>query len=192
MELLDGYKRPWDRVTDLVKRGILTKVKSTIYVPGPSLKMRGPEPMLLANHLASPSYISMETALAYWQMIPERVYEYRSATTGRSVAYATPVGQFTFRHFPLPYYSFGQETIELAPDQAVIIATPEKALCDKIVATSALLLRGMTQTREWLLGDMRIERDTLRSLRLEEIKQWLKDAPKRESIEWLIKTIEQL
>jgi hypothetical protein len=54
--------------------------------------MGPPEAFLLANQLASPSFVSFETALSHWRPIPERVYEVASAITGRSRAYSTPAG----------------------------------------------------------------------------------------------------
>lgn len=191
-ELLSDYRRPSDRISDLVKAGILTKVKAKVYVPGPALKMRGPEPMLLANLIASPSYVSMETALMFWQMIPERVYEYKSAISGRSVNYTTSVGTFRYTHIPLPYFAFGQISVELAPEQVALFGNAEKALCDMVVASKGLLLRSVAQTREWLLEDMRMDRDRLRELQTDKMKQWVDDAPKQDSLNWLIKTLDDL
>lgn len=190
--LLKNYKRPGDRITDLIKQGVLTQLKSKIYIPGPALKMRGPEPFLLANHLAGPSYVSMETALSHWHIIPERVYEISSATTGRSKIFSAAVNRYSYIHLPLPYFSFGQRSVEVATRQVAIIATPEKALCDTIIATSALLFRSTKQVKPWLLDDMRMDRDELRKLRPAIIRDWLPNAPKKESLEWLVKTLEEL
>ena len=192
LELLKGYKYPQDRTSALVKQGILTQVKAKVYVPGPNLRMQGPEPFLLANHLAGPSYVSATTALSYWQLIPERVFETSSAITGRSRVYSTPVGRFSYTHLPLPYFSFGQRSVEVATRQVALVASAEKALCDQIITTKGLLLRSPAQTRAWLLEDMRMERDALRALRTDQIQEWLADAPKRESLQWLIKTLQEL
>lgn len=190
--LLKDYKRPGDRITDLIKQGILAQLKSKIYIPGPVLKMRGPEPFLLANHLAGPSYVSMEAALAHWHIIPERVYGISSATTGRSKTYSTAVGRYSYIHLPLPYFSFGQRSIEVATRQVAIIATAEKALCDTVIATSGLLFRSIKQVKPWVLENMRMDRDELRKLRPAIIREWLPNAPKKESLEWLVKTLEEL
>ena len=71
LDLLKDYRRPNDKLNELVRQGRLTNVKRGIYIPGPNLGLKGPEPFLLANHLAGPSYISMESALSHWGMIPE-------------------------------------------------------------------------------------------------------------------------
>jgi hypothetical protein len=190
--LLRDYESPSDKISELVKRGILTLVKAKVYVPGPNLKMRGPEPYLLANQLASPSYVSMETALSHWGIIPERVFEIASAFTGRSRIYETPVGRFRYTRFPLPYFSFGQVSLELAPRQVVLIANAEKALCDTVIATTGLLFRSPRNAKEWLLDNMRMERDILRELNTTGMREWINDAPKKESLGHLIKALEDL
>ena len=62
--LLKDYKRPYDKINELVKQQILLPVKRGIYIPGANLKMAKPEPFLLANHLLGPSYVSMDSALS--------------------------------------------------------------------------------------------------------------------------------
>jgi len=192
LDLLKEYKRPFDKITELVKQGILIPVKRGIYVPGPILRIAKPEPFLLANHLLGPSYISFETALSYWNLIPERVYELSSATSQNSKIYKTKVGRFSYKHVPLPYYSFGIKQVELVKNQNVLIATAEKALCDKIVTTSGLLLRSNKQVMELLIDDLRMEKDMLRNLNYDEIGKWIINAPKKASLTILVKTLKGL
>ncbi len=192
LDLLKEYKRPYDKITELVKQGILVPVKRGVYVPGPKLSIAKPEPFLLANHLLGPSYISFETALSYWNLIPERVYEVSSATSQNSKIYKTKVGRFNYKHVPLPYYSFGIKQVELVKNQNVLIATAEKALCDKIVTTSGILLRSNKQVMELLIDDLRMEKNMLRNLNYNEIGKWIINAPKKTSLTILIKTLKEL
>lgn len=192
LDLLKDYKRPYDKINELVKQKILTPVKRGIYIPGDELKIAGPEPFLLANHILGPSYVSMEAALSHWGLIPERVYEITSMTTADSKIYRTPAGRFSYRHLPLPYYSFGIRRVELTERQAVLMASPEKALCDKIVATSGILLRSTRQTKEFLLEDLRMEEDDLQKMDTAAISSWLKNTPKKESLGMLVKTLNNL
>src|SRR3546814_12610637 len=78
---------------------------------------RRPEPFLLANHIFGPSYVSVETALSYYGLIPERVYETTSMTTQAPRKFNTPLGTFTYTRLPLPYYAFGTRSVKLANDQ---------------------------------------------------------------------------
>ncbi|MCA6378425.1 MAG: hypothetical protein IM574_04170 [Cytophagales bacterium] len=190
--LLSDYKRPYDKINELVKQHILQPVKRGVYVTGARLNVNRPEPFLLANHLLGPSYVSFESALSYWGLIPEKVHEVSSATTQDTKTYDTTVGRFSYAHLPLPYYSFGIQQLELTKKQRVLIATPEKALCDKIIASSGILLRSSKQVMEFLVDDLRIEKDRLLKLNTKKMSEWIKEAPKRSSLGILIKTLEQL
>src|SRR6266496_1157769 len=192
MDLLKGYKRPYDKINELVKKGELTPVKKGLYIPGAKLKTRQPESFLLANHLWGPSYVSMETALAHWGLIPERVYEISSVTVKSTKTYKTPVGRFSYFHAALPYYAFGIRSVALTSKQVVLIASPEKAVCDKIVMTSGVFLRSTNQVKEFLMDDLRIEEDQLRKLNLSEISSWIGAAPKKSSLSMLVNTLGNL
>jgi hypothetical protein len=95
-------------------------------------------------------------------------------------------------HLPLPYYAFGQQQLKLSEKQTALIASPEKALCDKLIATSGLLFRSEGGLRSWLIEDMRIDRNPLRILQPKIIRSWAKDAPKQQSILLLAKTLEDI
>jgi hypothetical protein len=82
--------------------------------------------------------------------------------------------------------------LELTPRQHVLIATPEKALCDKIITTSGLLLRSIKQTKDLLIDDLRIEKEMLRTLNIKKIESWAPKAPKKSSLLILIKTLKSL
>ncbi|MFA6086059.1 hypothetical protein [Mucilaginibacter sp.] len=192
MSFLKDYKRPNDKLKALKAEGVIESIKKGLYIAGPKISSSKPENFLLANQIYGPSYVSLETALSYHDLIPERVYETASMTTKTSKEFNTPAGLFTYTHLPLPYYAFGLNMVKLSPEQCAIIASPEKALCDKIVSTSGVLLRSTTQAKAYLLEDLRIEESSLKKLDLKNILSWLTDAPKKESLETLIKTIENL
>lgn len=163
-----------------------------MYIIGPSLSSRRPSLYLLANHIYGPSYVSLEAALSYWGLIPEQVVTVSSMTTGSSKVFRTSIGLFQYTRLRLPYYSFGIRMVESASDQAMLIASPEKALCDIIAVKSGLLLRSITQTRDFLTEDLRMERDTLTQLDQAMIQSWIPDAPKKSSLVMLLKTLEGL
>lgn len=192
MEILEGYRRPNDKISELIKKGELIALKRGLYIPGVELDLPIPHEFLIANHLCGPSYVSTETALWYWGMIPERVYEVTSITLQSSKTYRTPVGRFSFRHLKSPYYSFGIKRIELAPKQIALIATKEKALCDKIITTTGVNLRSIPSTQDFLLSDLRIDEEELKSLDLALISSWIPAAPKSSSLNMLVKTIDSL
>ncbi len=192
LDMLREYKRPHDKIDELVRQQMLLQIKRGLYIAGSKLNIASPEPFLIANHLYGPSYVSLETALSHWGLIPERVYEISSITTNNSKTYKTAVGRFSYKYMPLPYYSFGIKQVQLTSKQTVLMASPEKALCDKIITTPGILLRSVKQTMEILIEDFRIEESSLLKLDVTAISNWLKDAPKEKSLMTLVKTLQNL
>ncbi|MCE7053940.1 MULTISPECIES: hypothetical protein [unclassified Algoriphagus] len=192
LSLLKNYKRPNDKISELIKARWLIGLKNGLYVPGPKSKLLLPESLLIANHLWGPSYVSMESALSFWGLIPERVFETTSMTVKPTKTFKTELGRFSYKRTSLPYYSFGIRTVDVTPKQAVMIASPEKAICDKIVMTSRLNLRSIKQAMGFLTEDIRIDEDIIRGLKVDVIETWISDAPKQNSLLMLIKTIRNL
>lgn len=192
LDILKEYKRPHDKIDELVRQQMLLQIKRGLYITGPRLSIASPEPFLIANHLYGPSYISLDTALSHLGLIPERVYEISSITTNKSKTYKTAIGRFSYKYMPLPYYSFGIKQVQLTSKQTVLMASQEKALCDKIITTSGVLLRSVKQTMEILIEDFRINKGSLRKLDVTAISNWLKDAPKQNSLMTLVKTLKSL
>lgn len=193
VSIFKEYERPNDKIYQLAKEGVIQSVKKGLYVAGPALNIdRQPEPFLLANHILGPSYVSVETALAYHGLIPERVYEIASMTTQARRKFNTPLGTFTYTRLPLPYYAFGIRSEKLADDQYAMVASPEKALCDKIITTSGLLIRSKKTAREFLLENMRMDEGALRQLNTKEMTSWIKGSLKEESLSMVVNAIQEL
>lgn len=192
LAMLKDYKRPNDKISEWVKSGELLSLRRGLYIPGPETGLQVPEPFLIANHLRGPSYVSLETALSYWGFTLERVYEITSATRKTTKKYETPIGRFNYKYLPFPYYSFGIKSIKLTSKQTVLIASCEKAVCDKIVLTSGITLRSTRQTKDLLLEDLRMDETMLKQLDTAIIHSWLDDAPKKSSLIMLIKTLQEL
>lgn len=191
-DVLAEYRRPNDKINDLVQSGFLISLRRGLYVPGPELDLPLPHLFVIANHLRGPSYVSLETALAHWEMIPERVYEINSITLKTSHLYNTPIGSFTYRHLDAPYYSFGLQRVEVGDNQFALMASPEKAVCDKIITTVGITLRSQSQTMAFLMDDLRIDEEALEHLNLNTISSWIKDAPKASSLQMLVNTLQGL
>lgn len=191
-ESLSEYNRPNDKISELIKEGDLIPLRRGLYIQRSKDDLSVPDSYLIANHLRGPSYVSMECALAYWELIPERVYEISSATLKTTKTYKTPVGRFSYFRLPSPYFSFGITNIRINERQTALMATREKAICDKIVLTSGINLRSMQQTRDFLILDLRIDESALEALDTLCIASWIPDAPKKSSLKMLVKTLENL
>ncbi len=192
LSLLTGYSRPNDKIGELMKAGQITSLRKGLYVMGSKFQGSHPSPFLIANHLRGPSYVSLDSALAYWGLIPEKVYEISSLTTKTSKEYKTSAGSFHYYYSPIPYYSFGIKSVQLTEKQVVLMASPEKAICDKIIMTPGVLLRSQKQTHEFLLEDLRMDAEILGQLDYEAIWSWICQSSKKESLSMLVRTLKNL
>ncbi|MBW7997648.1 MAG: hypothetical protein FVQ81_13940 [Candidatus Glassbacteria bacterium] len=89
-----------------------------------------------ANKIYNPSYLSLETALKYYGLIPEEIFQLTSVTTKKTAKFATPVGNFSYRHLK-PALFFGYRLVELGK-RRVLIAEPEKAVLDYLYLTPSM------------------------------------------------------
>jgi predicted transcriptional regulator of viral defense system len=177
---------------EMVNQGILVQLRRGLYMTSPLVSKITPEPFLIANHLYGPSYISLDSALFHWGLIPERVFEISSVTTKVSKRFVVNNVVYSFTHLPIAYYPLGIQSLSLTETQTVLIASPEKALCDKVITTAGINLRSRQQTLAFLVEDLRIEKDQLRELNTIDMINWLPICPKRKSIQLLIETISAL
>jgi hypothetical protein len=161
MTCLKGYSHPRDKITDLMKKGQIVRVKKGLYIFGHEYRRRPYSREILANLIYGPSYISLEYALSYHGLIPERVESLTSVTTGLSRSFSTPVGLFTYHMLPLSSFQTGMTRIELDDGGAFLIATPEKALVDKIFIENGADMRTLKGLEEYLFENLRIDVDLL-------------------------------
>ena len=190
--LLRGYSRPYDKIMEMVNQGILVQLRRGLYITSPLDSKITPEPFLIANHLYGPSYISLDSALFHWGLIPERVFEISSVTPKISKKIMVQNAVYSYTHLPIAYYPVGIQSISLTKTQTVLIASPEKALCDKVITTAGINLRSKQQAMAFLVEDLRIDKDQLRELNTAEMTSWLPVCPKRKSIQLLIETLSAL
>ncbi len=78
---LNGYKSPNDKISSMEKSGDLIRLKKGLFVVSPEISNQNISRELAANHLYGPSYVSLESALSFYGLIPEKVYAVRSVTT---------------------------------------------------------------------------------------------------------------
>lgn len=117
-----------------VKSGRLLQLRRGVYAVAPPYQAEPPHPFLVANHLQKPSYVSLQSALSHYGMIPEFVPVTTSVTTGRPEELQTPLGRFVFRHIKKTAF-FGYTQTEISRGQPVFLALPEKALLDLLHLT---------------------------------------------------------
>ena len=89
-----------------------------------------------ANKIYSPSYISLETALAYYQVIPEEVFSTTSISTLNTTQITSSLGYFSYRNLKKPLL-FGYKFIQLN-GLTICMASLEKAILDYLYLNSEL------------------------------------------------------
>lgn len=82
----------------------------------------------ISNQIYYPSYVSLESALSYYHVIPESVYEITAVSTRKTYHFETSFGEFSFRSIT-PQLFFGYHLIK-NKKYHVKIASIEKALLD--------------------------------------------------------------
>jgi len=117
------------QVSEWVQKKRLIQLKRGIYILNTADRKTTVSKFFVANQLYSPSYISLETALSFYGMIPELVTRITSVTTKKTNQFVSEFGDFTYNHIKPDFYS-GYEAKVIDSDQQVLIATREKSLID--------------------------------------------------------------
>ena len=164
MDVLRGYEHPRDKITALLRQGVIIRAKKGIYVFGEKYS-RGPfSREVLANMIYGPSYVSLDYALHYYGLIPERVEAVTSVTFGRGRRFSTPVGLFIYRMIPLRAYPIGVDQVQMEGGRPFLIATPEKTLADKIHDDRGTGIRTQEEMKDYLLKNLRVDPGSLAKL----------------------------
>ncbi len=132
--LLAGDSNPLEirhQLSRWKQAGKIYQLRRGLYCLAPPFHKVNPHRFLIANRMLPASYISLQSALAYYGMIPEHVPVTTSVTTSRQAHWETPVGVFDFRHIQVDFFD-GYRLIDLGGKQRAFIARPEKALLDLI------------------------------------------------------------
>lgn len=170
------YKAPRARLALLQRRGELIPLRRNLFVctDGEHAYSR----FLIANHLLL-SYVSFESALAQAGLIPERVYTVTSACLARSRSFSNATGEYRFVQMPQPYFGIGITMGQTEEGYRYLIAHPEKALCDVIVAAPRLRLQSPRAAAAYLTDFLRIAPEDWRSLNTDIIAECAEKAHKK-------------
>jgi len=188
---LGNYKSPKDKIAALEKNGDLIRLKKGLFVVAPKIHNQYISKELVANHLYGPSYISFESSLSFYGLIPERVHSIRSMTLKRGRQFSTPLGIFEYVTTSTAYFEIGIQQNTINDQFSYLIASPEKAICDMIVATVGLRLQSVKSIQSYLEEDLRIDFSVIRTLKTEIIKQCIKTGRKKTELTQLCKFLEQ-
>jgi len=111
------------------KEGLLIKLRKGLYILNEEDRKFTPSKVFIANQLYSPSYISTEYALGFYDLIPEKVVDVTSVTTRKTYKITNVFGTFIYQHIKKEAFS-GFVSLKDENGFPFLIALPEKAVVD--------------------------------------------------------------
>lgn len=173
--VLRSYRSPRDKITRMLKNEEILQLKRGLYVIAPRYGGNS-DPGVISNLLYGPSYVSLEYALSYWGMIPERVHEVTAITNKRNKYFRTPLGVFSYKYINTAKYWPGvtlmkiEAQSQLSGKQSIFffIATREKALCDKLATVREIT--GECDIADYLKFDLRMDLESISGLNMHLLK----------------------
>jgi predicted transcriptional regulator of viral defense system len=111
------------------KKGFLIPLKKDLYVLNEYDRKVTPSREFIANQLVFPSYVSLEYALSFHGLIPEKVYEVTSITSKKTTRFINSFGTFSYHNVKKDVFG-GFYSIKDENQMRIFIAEKEKALLD--------------------------------------------------------------
>lgn len=187
--VIGEFRAPKDKIRKLEKAGILIRLKKGLYIVSPEISNKTLSKELIANHLLGPSYISLESGLSYYGLIPERVYITKSVTTKRAKKFTTPIGTYEYVSIPDDFFPIGIKNEIIDDSYAFLIGSPEKVLCDIILTTSKLRIQSEKAMLSYLSEDLRIDFSSNPFKALEIIENCIEKGRKKRELTILYKVL---
>ena len=155
-DFLKEYSQPGFKAHMMVKEGKLIRLKRGWFCVNPKYSKKSINHGVVANVLYDgPSYVSIETALSYYGLIPERTMGMTSVVTGRSKTFKTPIGWFSYKSIPEDLFPIGVRSVD-----GYLMASPEKALCDYLYTRKDLRIYSPKTLASYLEEDARFDFDS--------------------------------
>ena len=170
--VLSNYKNKRVKINDMLRKGEIIRVKKGLYVLGETYKRGYYYRETISNLIYGPSYISLEYALSFYGLIPERTETVTAVTNKRNKIFNTPIGRFTYRFIRQDLYPAGITIISLDEKHNIIIASREKAIAD--VLYFGPKLNNIKEMEDFLFQDLRIDESQLSGLKRNDIRSLAK------------------
>lgn len=115
----------------------------------------------VASRIYRPSYISMQTALSFYGMIPEVVTDITSVSTLKTAEFTNEFGAYSYRTVK-PELFFGFELRKMQDGRTIPFATPEKALLDFLYLypeyNAAAMMLDLRLDEDFLMNELDLTR----------------------------------
>jgi predicted transcriptional regulator of viral defense system len=110
-------------------KGLITQLRRGIYLFNEEDRKSNPSRPFIANQLYGPSYVSMEFALNYYDLIPEMAVTVTSVTTKKTKIFENAAGRFSYQHCQSRAFR-GFRAVKDEAGFSFFMADPEKAIVD--------------------------------------------------------------
>ncbi len=185
------YRSTPAKLNALETSGEIIRLKRGLYVLNASQYGYPPSAPICSNHIYGPSYLSLQWALSHYGLIPERIQTLTAVTLKHTRSFENKLGYFTYRQVPRAYYPIGI-TSDTMDGASFLIATPEKALCDLIIADTYIPSDSIRGLYRYLEEDIRFDMENLRDFDTSILTACAENGLKQSTITHLIKIIQQL
>ncbi|MBN1953154.1 MAG: hypothetical protein JW801_18255 [Bacteroidales bacterium] len=116
------------------KKGYILRLRNQWYVFNDAESYENVK-WLAANLIYAPSYISLHTALSWYNLIPEMIATTTSVTTRKTNKFSTPLGDFDYHRIKPELFGFGYfledvDAYRSNSSRKIMVATPQKAILD--------------------------------------------------------------
>jgi len=151
------------RLNEWQKKGYIKKVINEYYIFS-DLEINEQILFIIANKIFDPSYISTESALSFYGMIPEGVYSVTSVTSRKTYVFKSSLAQFSYRKIR-PELIFGYKLVR-HKEHVFKMAEIEKALLDYFYFNSKIKTEGQ-------FAELRINKDAFERIDLKKLENYL-------------------
>ncbi len=166
------YENINDKINKLKQKGILKSLKKGYFIHTSINNKNIVSKEFISNTLLdSPSYISLDYALFMYGLIPEAVHEITAVTSKRSKVFKTELGIFSYKHIEKELFALGLK-MENSKEGNYLIATREKAICDKIFFTKDIEFSSKASMIDFLENDLRIDIDEFEDFNMKILSEY--------------------
>ena len=190
MSLLKEYKSPQMKIASIEKKEEIIRLKRGLYVVNGADYGKPVSRALCSNRIYCPSYLSLQWALCYYTLIPERTYELTAITTKRSRVFHNDLAKFSYYMVNDNWFPIGID-IGIENGANFLVASPEKALCDMILVDPYLPSKSIIGLERYLEEDLRFDTDALAHFNIGILEACAATGRKKNIINNLIKIVRE-
>ena len=121
-----------NQLSQWVKQEKLVRLRKGKYLLSSTYRKFTPSTYYISNYLYRPSYVSLATALQFYDLIPEAVAPVQAITTRHGREWTNELGRFEYRKIKQErFWGYREEVLGKIPAQnRFLVARPEKAILD--------------------------------------------------------------